>query len=70
MTNKPGYSFGPEHPIHFDQDDTSWYVFDARTMTILESGLKRWEASIIALNRNEELGFGCKPDISAIDSTP
>ncbi len=77
MVNKPGYSFGPEHPVHFkwtidgETLEAGWRVWNVLTKEIYAENMKnRWEACDLAMEENAKLGFGCKPDISAIDSTP
>lgn len=74
MVNKRGYSFGVDHPIHYEKRGDSYAVFDARDDRDIEVGIKNdWDASKRCQDENEKLGFGCRPtpaDIAAIDLTP
>jgi hypothetical protein len=70
MINKRGYSLGTSHPIHFEKRGDGWAVFNAKTDKDIRTGLPEWEAVSVCMRENEKAGFGCRPDIAAIDSTP
>jgi hypothetical protein len=71
MVNKPGYSFGIDYPIHCWKNLRCWQVFDARDMKILHDNIaNQWDAMKLTVEENEKLGYGCTPDLDAIDNTP
>lgn len=66
-----GHSYGLEYPVQFVWDGTNgWLVYNVRTGKVYAKNLQEWEAPSRCMQENERLGFSCKPDVSAIDSTP
>jgi hypothetical protein len=66
MLNKRGYSYGAEHPIHFEERLDGWAVFDARDDRDIATGLKQWEAGPLAYRLNGSPAV----DTAGIDATP
>jgi hypothetical protein len=70
MVNKRGYSFGAEHPIHYEERGVEgWAVFDARTDEDKATGLQEWQAMMLAMKLNDHLGPSAAT-LDAIDTTP
>lgn len=67
-----GYSYGLEYPVQFVYAgaEDGWVVYNVKTGKVYAKNLKEWDAPGRCVQENEKLGFGCKPDIAAIDSTP
>ncbi len=66
MLNKRGYSYGEAYPIHYEQRQDGWAVFDARDERTIATGLKEWEAAKLCLSEN---GYPT-PCYDDLDSTP